>query len=65
MAKEVQHGSNIVINYENLPLEDSVEYLNTTMTLSSLPENFIFIEDPNPPIAVPVPRKAMSISLAT
>ena len=64
MKKEVTYGTNLTIRYENLPVADSLRYLNTNITLPSMPETFSFVEDPNPPVPVVAPQEPRAISLA-
>jgi len=63
MIKEIVYDPDVVVKYENLPLADSLQYLNSVLTLSSMPDNFTFVEDPNPPVTVLVLQKAPPISL--
>ncbi len=50
MSKQIMYDSGIVVNYQNLPDLASLHFYNTVFTLSSIPRNFRFVEDPNPPI---------------
>jgi len=64
MQREVEYSSGVIVRYENLPVMGSIEYLNTFITLSAIPQNFVFVEDPNPPITVAVRKESAPISLA-
>lgn len=65
MGITVKYSTGITISYKNLPDPVKRKFHGTPSTLSSVPENYKFIEDPNPPQATvtleEVERTSLSI----
>jgi hypothetical protein len=63
MSKKIVYDDDVVIKYENLSDDVKVHFYNTVLTLSSVPRNFGFNEDPNPPSTTIVEEDAETTSL--
>lgn len=62
MAKKVS-DSDIIFLYDNLLNLPSLHFKNSVITISSMPSNFRFAEDPNPPATIVTEEEPEAISL--
>ncbi len=63
MVKRAIIDTNAILYFDNLPEENRLRYHNTFLTVSVLPENFIFINDPHPPMTNVSSEKTEATSL--
>lgn len=63
MAKQAIINTNAILYFDDLPEENRFRYHNTFLTVSVLPENFKFVNDPYPPIATVSSEKTEATSL--
>ena len=63
MAEELPREDDLIIKFEQPPIQGHKHYFNSTITLSAMPENFSFIEDPNPPVTIIVRQEPPNTSL--
>jgi hypothetical protein len=63
MAKKVLYDDNTIFLYENLLNLSNLRFQNSKFTVSSLPDNFRFIENPNSPATVVTKEEPESVSL--
>ena len=63
MAKKVFYDDSIIFLYDNLLNLGNLRFQNSILTVSSLPDNFRFIENPNPPATVVTKEEPESVSL--
>lgn len=63
MSKKIIYDSNVVIDFVNLPDTKLLHLHNNMLTLSAIPKNFLFINDPNPPITTVAEEEGETTSL--
>ncbi len=63
MLQELLNSNNASFRFEQPPIQENLVYLNSAITLSAMPKNYIFIEDPNPPTTITVRQNLVNISL--
>jgi hypothetical protein len=52
MNKRIQYDDEVIFVYDTLVYLNNLRFKNTIWTLASMPNNFRFIEDPNPPATI-------------
>lgn len=64
MGITVKYSTGVVIYYKNLPDPVKLQFHGTPSTLTSVPEGYKFIKDPNPPLATVTVEEAKATSLS-
>jgi hypothetical protein len=64
MGITVTYSTGVVIHYKNLPDPLKLQFHGTSSTLTSVPEGYNFIKDPNPPLATVTIEEAEATSLS-
>ena len=64
MGITVKYSTGVTISYKNLPDPVKLQFHGTPSTLTSVPEGYKFIKDPNPPLATVTVEETEATSLS-